>query len=364
MSDEKGAPSLPPADEPLQHTKLAKEVGKLEQEIERLRSENTVWGTLSRNIWPLLSGLLTLSVSAASVFLSASALQISKQTQQFNVNQEKEKKFFAALQMATDEKAGQDARTAGIWTLSEHWHDQYAGTVASTLAAILATEPTDGKVPGASAKAQMLRYAAAIVIGTAFQSCDAAECASLTKLLYGDAPHATSGAVTREQQYFSNTKKYYISKGDPSNPFESILQVTREAIRYNSRHLESAMFGNDDLSQIDLDNAKAHGAYFGYAKLIGANLCNADLSGATFDAADLSYADLQGADIASSFGWEKENTSLKGANIRGVKNQTPEFKTVAIRTGAVDLPFDQWRRDLAKNGYTESQPTSYTSCDK
>jgi uncharacterized protein YjbI with pentapeptide repeats len=362
MSEETGAPSPPTADEKLQHTKLAKEVGKLEQEIERLRSENTVWGTLSRNIWPLLSGLVTLSVSIASLFLSGSALQISKQTQQFNVDQEKEKRFFAALQMATDEKAGQDARTAGIWTLSEHWNDRYSGTVASTLAAILATEPTDSTIPGASTKAQTLRYAAAIVIGTAFQSCDAGECARLTKLLYGDAPNATSGAVTREQQYFSNAKKYYSGKGDP--PFESILQVTREAIRYNSRHLESAMFGNDDLSQIDLDNAKAHGAYFGNAKLIGANLCNADLSEATFDGADLSYADLQGADIASSYGWEKGNTNLKGADVRGVKNQTPEFKKVAISTGAVDLPFDQWRRDLARNGYTASQPTSYANCDK
>jgi uncharacterized protein YjbI with pentapeptide repeats len=41
------------------------------------------------------------------------------------------------------------------------------------------------------------------------------------------------------------------------------------------------MFAEHDLTAIDLYQARAHGAYFGKAKLVAANLCGADLSGTT-----------------------------------------------------------------------------------
>src|SRR5947209_1474065 len=47
----------------LERAKLAAEIAKLNQEITRLRSENSAWGTISRNAWPVASGVLTVVIS-------------------------------------------------------------------------------------------------------------------------------------------------------------------------------------------------------------------------------------------------------------------------------------------------------------
>jgi uncharacterized protein YjbI with pentapeptide repeats len=345
-----------PTSDGMEHEKLAAEIAKLKEEITKLRSENSLWGALTRNAWPLVSGVLTITVSFV-------ALTVSYRSQAFNADEERRKTFFSALQMATDNKAGQDARIAGIWTLSDYWHDpQYSGTVANALAAVLATDPDDNSTIAFS-KVKRLRQAAAIVIGNAIDEKTAlAEATRLRILLYGDGPKGLLGAVTRYQQNLSTLKGALFAKGEDIQSVEDSLQNTREAIRQNWENLEFAMFAAHDLTGIDLYQARAHGAYFGKAKLVAANLCGADLSGSTIAEADISYADLHLANIDSINGWETAN--FKGANISDVANAPKGFREKATRDGALELDLAAWQDKVKSLGYQPPPDAIYTNCRK
>ena len=280
-----------------EYEKIAVETTKLREEIQRLRSENSTLGRLGRVVWPLITGALTAVVSFV-------ALNVSWQSQSFNAEQERKKTFFSALQMATDSKSGQDARIAGIWTLMDYWHDpHYSETLANAVAAILATDPDDTS-PQAMTKVQRLRLTAAAVIGKAItETTSRAEGERLRKLLYGDGPSGTLGAVTRYQQDLSALKTSLLEKKQSTESVDLSLQATKEAIRQNWENLEFSQFAGHDLTGIDLYGANAKGAYFGAARLTGANLCGANVSQANFERADLSYTELSNADIASTYGW-------------------------------------------------------------
>jgi uncharacterized protein YjbI with pentapeptide repeats len=339
-----------------EYEKITVETTKLREEIQRLRSENSPLGRLGRVVWPLVTGALTAVVSFV-------ALNVSWQSLSFNTEQEHKKTFFSALQMATDAKSGQDARIAGIWTLVDYWHDpQYSDTLANALAAILATDPDDAS-PQAMTKVQRLRLTAAAVIGKAItETTSRAEGERLRKLLYGDGPSGTLGAVTRYQQDLSALKTSLLKGKQNTESMDLSLQATREAIRQNWENLEFSQFALHDLTGIDLYRADAKGAYFGGAKLTAANLCGANLSQANFDRADLSYAELSNADIASTYGWSTAN--LAGANVHNIRNATGDFVAAAKKAGALDLPHAAWLANLKSKGVKLPDFAVYTDCDR
>jgi uncharacterized protein YjbI with pentapeptide repeats len=122
------------------------------------------------------------------------------------------------------------------------------------------------------------------------------------------------------------------------------------------------MFAAHDLTGIDLYQARAHGAYFGRAKLIAANLCGADLSGSTIAEADISYADLRLANIDSINGWQTAN--FKGANISDVANAPKGFRGKATRDGALELDLAAWQDKVKSMGFQPPPNAVYTSCEK
>jgi uncharacterized protein YjbI with pentapeptide repeats len=128
-------------------------------------------------------------------------------------------------------------------------------------------------------RVQRLRLTAAAVIGKAItEKTPKAESDRLRKLLYGDGPSGTLGAVTRYQQDLSALKTSLLDKKLNTESVDLSLQATREAIRQNWENLEFAQFASHDLTGIDLYDADAKGAYFGSARLTAANLCGANLS--------------------------------------------------------------------------------------
>jgi uncharacterized protein YjbI with pentapeptide repeats len=80
-----------------------------------------------------------------------------------------------------------------------------------------------------------------------------------------------------------------------------------------------------------LDHAKFVAADLRGADLTGASLVDADLSGAVLDDVDLRTADLR--DLA----WQHIR-SIKGANLAGAKNASPEFVAWAKANGATQDP--------------------------
>lgn len=94
-------------------------------------------------------------------------------------------------------------------------------------------------------------------------------------------------------------------------------------------NLASANLREADLDHADLENATLEGADFNYALLT-----DAKLAGASLDQADLRNADLRGMD------WKKIS-SIKLADIFGVKNAPAGFIDWAIKNGAVSLESDE-----------------------
>jgi hypothetical protein len=89
----------------------------------------------------------------------------------------------------------------------------------------------------------------------------------------------------------------------------------------NSGNFRHSNFKDANLQDADLANTD----------LCGANLSGVDFSRATLDAADMGNTDLNNAK------WQKIK-SLKGANIRGVKNAPTGFVDWALKNGAVTTP--------------------------
>jgi len=100
---------------------------------------------------------------------------------------------------------------------------------------------------------------------------------------------------------------------------------------------------NSDFQAADFTNANLHAGNFRESNLSGANLQDADLSEADFCSANLNEVVLDGATLDaadlgnSDFGkvkWQKIK-SLKGANIRHVRNAPEGFIQWAMQHGAV-----------------------------
>jgi Pentapeptide repeats (9 copies) len=100
---------------------------------------------------------------------------------------------------------------------------------------------------------------------------------------------------------------------------------------------------NSDFQGADFTSANLHSGNFRESNLSGANLQDADMGEADFCAANLNGADLDGATLdAADLGdtdlgkvkWQKIK-SLKGANIRQVRNPPEGFIQWATQHGAV-----------------------------
>lgn len=353
---------IPAKKDALEAKKLQNEVLKLKEEVRQLHSGNSTWGAVSRNIWPIVSGLASVAISIGTVAISYDAYSISKETKTYTAEQDKDKAFAASLQMATDERGGQESRLAGIWALTDHWHDKYTPVVAYTLAAMLTTQPLKDGDLGLT-NAQVLRYAAAGVIKKAFQPNDQTDFPQLTRLLYGDSrsKYTGAGTVTRSLQFYSSLEASEKKNGPNKDTVRTVLEAIREAVRYNSQYLQGAVFGQCDLSTIDFHRVHAKYAYFGDAILTGANLCDGDLSEATFDGAIFTFADLENADISNTFGWSAVK-DMRGANIHGVKNRPREFIQKAQETGALDLSHDEWIKQIKTMDQVPADNANFGAC--
>jgi hypothetical protein len=110
---------------------------------------------------------------------------------------------------------------------------------------------------------------------------------------------------------------------------------------FSSADLRNSNFAAVDFTLSNLNTANLRNAHLDRAKFMQADLRNADLSGSSLVAADLSGAtlddsDLSGADLRDA-AWQNLK-SLKGANIRAVKNAPEGFVAWAMSNGAVDAP--------------------------
>jgi hypothetical protein len=347
------ANATPPAGSPPPPTptpddrKVNLEIAKLNEEIEQLRSANTWYATLGRNIWPIASGILTIAIS---IILGL----ITWRTQKASTQQDQDKIFFQSIQMATDPKGGNDGRIAGIWSLSQYWRDpRYQQILASTLSAILITDPTtlDAKE---ETKTQLVRQAAAEVIGTAIYSgMNINDAKKLRSLLYGEGDKGALGTVTVDQQYLTNLLHSHDAEDD--DVVNDKLFATREAIRKNWVYLEDANFFSHDLTKILLYKADLKDAFLGNATLTGANLCNADLTNANVNGADFSYANLSGANLTGTRGWS--TAKLQGANIAQIRNAPADFDS----TGTSNEPLNEWLNSI--KSHTQSLPRDlFVSC--
>jgi len=108
----------------------------------------------------------------------------------------------------------------------------------------------------------------------------------------------------------------------------------------------SADLRNSNLTAVDftlsnLNSANLRNAHLDRAKFIQANLANADLTGSSLVAADLTGATLDDCDLSDSdlqgIAWQHLK-SLKGANIRGVRNAPEGFVAWARANGAANRP--------------------------
>jgi Pentapeptide repeats (8 copies) len=125
-------------------------------------------------------------------------------------------------------------------------------------------------------------------------------------------------------------------------------------VRLERARLSRASFGAADLRNSDFASADFSGANLFSANLRQSNLRNASLQGAHLEKADLSEADLSGADLTGVDSLEDADlsnatlsnlhwgniTSIKNANIFGVKNAPAGFVAWAMQHGAVSTKSD------------------------
>jgi hypothetical protein len=103
------------------------------------------------NIWPLVSGVLTITESGILDYITWHAQTSSAQ-------QRPRQDIFLSCSNGDDPKTT-DGRIAGVWSLSQYWHDpRYSQIAASTLGAILVTN-ADSPGPDAEFRIiQLLSY--------------------------------------------------------------------------------------------------------------------------------------------------------------------------------------------------------------
>lgn len=154
-------------------------------------------------------------------------------------------------------------------------------------------------------------------------------------------------------------------KGGSGGRIEALDELNRDGIPLTGLNaagaflagvnLRGATLARADLSAADLRNSFLDGASLEYADLQDSNLRSAFLRGTDLENADLSDADLEGADLSnaklghtdlsgsdlrycniSGIQW-KGITTIKRANLTGVKNAPPGFLDWALQNGAVQV---------------------------
>jgi Pentapeptide repeats (8 copies) len=107
---------------------------------------------------------------------------------------------------------------------------------------------------------------------------------------------------------------------------------------FDSADLRDGNFERADFTDADLRSANFRGSNLAHARFHRADLRDTDLSGADLSEADLAGADLDNADLhganLGNLQW-RGISSLKNANIDGVKNAPAGFVAWAIQQGAV-----------------------------
>ncbi len=100
---------------------------------------------------------------------------------------------------------------------------------------------------------------------------------------------------------------------------------------FSAANLENAELSSANFRNTNLEHASLRDADLSEADLNGADLREADLAGANLDNADLQHADLAGVRY-------EKLSSVKGANIAGVRNAPAGFVPWAIAHGALEQP--------------------------
>ncbi len=128
---------------------------------------------------------------------------------------------------------------------------------------------------------------------------------------------------------------------DVSGAFLQGIRLPKASLVRADLHAVDAR--NSDFHAADLMGANLHSGNFRHSNLSGSDLqnadlgdvdfCSANLSGAALDGATLDAAELGNADL-SAVKW-RNITSIKGANIRHVRNAPAGFIDWALKQGAV-----------------------------
>ena len=116
-------------------------------------------------------------------------------------------------------------------------------------------------------------------------------------------------------------------------PRASLLRADLNAVDARNSDFQAADFTSANLHSGNFRESNLSGANFQDADLGEADFCSANLSGAVLDGATLDAADLGNSDLGK-VKWQRIK-SLKGANIRQVRNAPEGFIQWATQHGAV-----------------------------
>jgi hypothetical protein len=116
-------------------------------------------------------------------------------------------------------------------------------------------------------------------------------------------------------------------------PKASLVRADLHAVDARNSDFQSADLMGANLHSGNFRDSNFSGAHLQNADLGEADLCSANLSEAVLDGATLDAAELGNADLGE-VKWQKI-TSLKGANIRHVRNPPEGFILWAMKHGAV-----------------------------
>src|SRR5208283_2474969 len=125
-------------------------------------------------------------------------------------------------------------------------------------------------------------------------------------------------------------------------PRAGLLRADLNAVDARNSDFQAADFTNANLHSGNFRESNLSGANFQDADLSEADFCSAKLNGAVLDGATLDTADLGNADL-SNVKWQKVK-SLKGANIRQVRNAPEGFVHWAMQHGAVTTELQSYCR--------------------
>ena len=121
-------------------------------------------------------------------------------------------------------------------------------------------------------------------------------------------------------------------------PGARLIRADLQAVDARDSDFQAADFMGANLHAGNFRHSNLSGSNFEGADLGESDLCSANLNGAVLDGATLDAAELGNADL-SKLKWQKIE-SLKGANIRQVRNAPEGFIPWAIQHGAVTTASD------------------------